>query len=111
MKYHVHVVRDAEEDMLDIWKYVFLSGSPGNAENLLDEFEHAITSLENLPERGHMPPELKRVNVHGYREIHVKVYRVIYQIIGPQVFVHCVLDGRRDIQDLLHERLMRPSER
>jgi len=111
MKYRVHMVRDAEEDMLDIWRYVVLSGAPGNAEKLLDEFEHAIMSLENMPERGHIPPELKRVNVHGYREIHVKVYRVIYQIIGPEVFVHCVLDGRRDIQDLLHERLMRPSER
>ena len=107
MKYRVHMVRDAEEDMLDIWRYVFLSGAPGNAEKLLDEFEHAITSLENMPERGHIPPELKRVNVHAYREIHVKVYRIIYQIIGPDVFVHCVLDGWRDLQDFLQERLLR----
>jgi len=107
MKYRVHMVRDAEEDVLDIWRYVALSGALGNAEKLLDEFDHAITSLENMPERGHIPPELKRVNVHGYREIHVKVYRVIYQIIGPDVFVHCILDGRRDIQDLLQERLLR----
>ena len=97
----------AEEDMLEIWRYVVLSGSPGNAEKLVDEFEQAIMSLESMPERGHIPPELKRVNVHAYREIHVKVYRIIYQIIGPDVFVHCVLDGRRDLQDLLQERLLR----
>ena len=107
MKYRVHMVRDAEEDMLDIWRYVVLSGSPGNAERLLDELEHAIMTLENMPERGHIPPELKRVNVHGYREIHVKVYRIIYQVIGADVFVHSILDGRRDIQDLLQERLLR----
>ena len=107
MKYRVHVVRDAEEDMLDIWRYVVVSGSPGNAEKLVDEFEQAIMSLESMPERGHIPPELKRVSVHAYREIHVKVYRIIYQIIGPDVFVHCVLDGRRDLQDLLQERLLR----
>jgi toxin ParE1/3/4 len=107
MRYRVHVVRDAEEDMLGIWGYVASSGSPGNAGKLLDEFEHAITSLENMPERGHIPPELKRVNVHAYREIHAKIYRIIYQIIGSDVFVHCVLDGRRDLQDLLHERLIR----
>jgi toxin ParE1/3/4 len=107
MKYRVHVVRDAEEDMLDIWRYVVLSGSPGNAERLLDEFEHVIMSLENMPERGHIPPELKRVNVYAYREIHVKVYRIIYQAIGDDVFVHCILDGRRDIEDVLQERLLR----
>ena len=44
MKYRVHMVRDAEEDVLDIWRYVALSGAPGNAEKLLDEFDHAITS-------------------------------------------------------------------
>lgn len=107
MKHRVHVVRDAEEDMVQIWRYVASAGSPGNAGKLLDEFEHAITSLENMPERGHIPPELKRVSVHAYREIHVKIYRIIYQIIGADVFVHCVLDGRRDLQDLLQERLLR----
>jgi toxin ParE1/3/4 len=107
MKYRVHVVRDAEEDMVQIWRYVALSGSPGNAGKLLDELEHAIASLEGIPERWHIPPELKRVSVHAYREIHVKIYRIIYQIIGSEVFVHCVLDGRRDIQDLLQERLLR----
>jgi toxin ParE1/3/4 len=82
MKCRVHVVRDAEEDMLDIWRYVALSGSPGNAENLLDEFEHAITILGGTPERGHIPPELKRVNVHAYLEIHVKSYRIMCSCIA-----------------------------
>jgi len=41
------------------------------------------------------------------REIHVKVYRIMYQITGDDIFVHCILDGRRDIQDLLQKRLLR----
>jgi len=32
---------------------------------------------------------------------------VIYQLIGRNVFVHCVLDGRRDMQSLLERRLLR----
>ena len=31
----------------------------------------------------------------------------IYQIEGQTVFVHCVLDGRRDLQELLERRLLR----
>jgi hypothetical protein len=38
---------------------------------------------------------------------HLKVYRIIYQIVGLDVFVHAVLDGRRDIQELLYQRLIR----
>jgi mRNA-degrading endonuclease RelE of RelBE toxin-antitoxin system len=38
-------------------------------------------SLADNPERGHIPPELERIGVYEYREIHVKVYRIIYQVL------------------------------
>ena len=107
MKFNVHVIDDAEQDIFEIYHYIFASGSPLNAEKLLSELEQTIISLEHMPERGHMPPELKRIDVYGYREIHLKVYRIIYEIIGHDVFVHCVLDGRRDLQDLLRQRWLR----
>ena len=107
MKFKVHVIDDAEQDIFEIYHYISASGSPLNAEKLLGELEQTIISLEHMPARGHMPPELKRIGVHGYREIHLKVYRIIYEIIGHDVFVHCVLDGRRDLQDLLRQRLLR----
>lgn len=83
------------------------SDSPANAEKLLDQLEEMIGSLETMPQRGHIPPELRRINISEYREIHCKVYRIIYQVIGSDIFVHCVLDGRRDIQDMLQQRLSR----
>lgn len=107
MKFKVHVIADAEQDIFEIYHYISASGSPLNAEKLLGEIEQTIISLEHIPERGHMPPELKRIDVYGYREIHLKIYRIIYEIIGHDVFVHCVLDGRRDLQDLLRQRLLR----
>ncbi len=107
MKFKVHVVGDAEQDVFEIYHYISASGSPLNAEKLLNELEQAIISLEHMPERGHTPPELKRIGIFEYREIHLKPYRIIYEIIGSNVFVHCVLDGRRDLQDLLQQRLLR----
>jgi toxin ParE1/3/4 len=94
-------------DMLDIHRYIVRSGSPLNANHLLDHFEEVIGSLSEMPERGHYPPELERLGIYQYLEIHLKVYRIIYQIIGPDVFVHAVLDGRRDIPELLYQRLIR----
>ena len=60
-----------------------------------------------MPERGHYPPELEKLGIYQYLEIHLEAYRIIYQILGPDVFVHAVLDGRRDIQELLYQRLIR----
>jgi len=35
------------------------------------------------------------------------IYRIIYQIAGRKVFIHCVLDGRRAVQEVLERRLLR----
>ena len=32
---------------------------------------------------------------------------IIYQLIEKNVYIHCILDGRRDLEDLLRIRLLR----
>jgi toxin ParE1/3/4 len=60
-----------------------------------------------VPERGRIPPELERVGVREFREIVFKPYHIIYSAVESQVFIYCILDGRRDPQDLSEERLLR----
>jgi toxin ParE1/3/4 len=60
-----------------------------------------------MPDRGHVPPELERIGVLEFREVFYKPYRIIYQIIGNNVYIHCILDGRRDMQDILQQRVLR----
>ncbi|MBD3240215.1 MAG: type II toxin-antitoxin system RelE/ParE family toxin [Chitinivibrionales bacterium] len=107
MSYAVHIVADAERDILDIYRYVRNAASKRKADELLAKLEAACESLDVAPERGHIPPELRPVGVVEYREIHYKPYRIIYQTVGKRVYVHCVLDGRRELQELLEERLLR----
>ena len=107
MSYSVRIVADAEEDILEIYRYVLTADSERRADELLAKLEAACESLDEAPERGHVPPELRRVGVLDYREIHYKPYRIIYQIVGKNVYVHCVLDGRRELQELLEARLLR----
>ena len=107
MKFEVFLTADAEEDIFGIYNYVSLIDSLEKAEYLFGKLRETCVSLENFPDRGHLPPELERINVRGYLEIHYKPYRIIYQIRNKEVFIHCVLDGRRNLQDLLQERLLR----
>lgn len=107
MKYEVLVVEDAETDLLEIYRYVAFNDSSEKAAQLLDKLEDVINELDHLPTRGHVPPELRRIGVTDYREVHFKPYRVIYRVEGRRVFVYCVLDGRRDLQSLLQTRLLR----
>jgi len=107
MKHQVLVIAEAEEDIFDIYKYVLRADGRNRANHLLVKLQETCQSLAEMPRRGHSPPELERVGVRGYREIHFKPYRVIYQIVGRKVFIHCVLDGRRALQEILERRLLR----
>ena len=105
--YRVRIVEDAEQDLVDIYTYIARNDSTDKAAYVLDHLENLCLQLAELPLRGHVPPELDRIGVTAYREIHFKPYRVIYQVRGLEVFVHCALDGRRDLQSLLERRLLR----
>lgn len=107
MKYRVVMVEVAELDLYDIHRYVELNDSPERADTLLDGLESAVAGLADMPERGHFPPELERIGIREYREIHCKPYRIVYSISGDSVVVHTVLDGRRDVQTVLQQRILR----
>jgi len=107
MKYKVFLVSDAEEDIFEIYNYVAIHDSAGKAETLFENLQETCLKLYSFPERGHIPPELARINVVDFLEIHLKPYRIIYQIRGQKVYIHCVLDGRRELQELLRQRLLR----
>ena len=106
-RYRVRLTEDAEQDLIDIYRYIALHDSVENADYVLDQLESLCSRLTELPERGHVPPELDRVGVTNYREVNFKPYRAIYEVIRQDIFIHCILDGRRDIPSLLERRLIR----
>lgn len=107
MKYKLLIDPLAKRDMIEIYNFVAFNDSPGNAEKLLNNLEKTYKNLESLPGRGHIPQELKNTGIKRFLEIHFKPYRIIYEIIDNIVYVHCVLDGRRNMQEILAERLLR----
>ncbi len=106
-RYRVRASEEAEQDLVDTYRYVASHDSAEKAVYVLEQLESLCSGLAELPMRGHIPPELDRIGLTNYREVHFKSYRVIYEVIGQDVFVHCVLDGRQDMLSLLERRLVR----
>lgn len=107
MKFKVRIDPQAKQDLKDIFIYVALNDSLGSANKLLDAIEKTCFKLEEFPERGHIPIELRPTGIRKYIEIHYKPYRIIYEIEIDIVYIHLVVDGRRNIHEILSERLLR----
>ena len=83
------------------------SDSIDTALHILDKLEQAAIKLTTMPMRGRVVPELAAFGNLSYRELIVSVWRIVYRISGEEVFVLAVLDGHRNMEDLLLERFIR----
>lgn len=106
MKYKVRITGVAQDDLFSIYRYVAINDSQGKAERLLDNIQKIMASLEIMPVRGNHPAEMQRWGIFDFREIFFKPYRIIYEIRDKTVFIHAVLDGRRNCEDLLQHRFL-----
>ncbi len=104
--FRVQWAEAAVRDLEELISYI-AADSPLNAERILDKLEKRALTLESTPVRGRVVPELAHFGIRNWRELNLKPYRIIYRIDEDTVNVLAVLDGRRDLQDLLLERLIR----
>ena len=107
MQYKIVFTETAEKDIDDIFKYIVLNSSENIALKIYKEIQTTCYSLNRLANRGHIPPELQNKKKFGILEIHCKIYRIFYTIIESTVFIVSILDGRRNIHELLIERIER----
>jgi toxin ParE1/3/4 len=77
-----------------------------NAGHVLDQLMQVVQSLSRFPERGSYPKELVSLGIKEYRQTAFKPYCVIYRVLGKQVVIYLIADGRRDMQSVLARRLL-----
>jgi toxin ParE1/3/4 len=108
MKQHtVLLTDDAQADLQELYDYIAGHDVPAKGDAVLDKLEALVASLGNSPERAAVTKELRDVGIRDYREVYFKPYRVIYRVMDGKVFVYLIVDGRRDMQSLLTQRLVR----
>jgi len=94
-------------DLLDINDYYLREVSDLVAGKIIDSLEVTVNNLAEFPDRGSIPKELLSLGIRQYRQVIEKPYRVIYETFADKIIVHVILDGRRDMQTLLMQRIFR----
>lgn len=95
--------RDVERLAAFIWEE-----TPLRAEEVVDRILDRGESLSSAPSRGRRIPELRGIADSSWREVLELPWRIIYQVRQGRrrVMIHAVLDGRRDLEEVLLERIL-----
>ncbi len=104
--YKVRISRSAKLDLDEIISF-YSQERIDYAKNVMLMIKKSIQSLKTFPEKGRIVPELSDHNIHEYREILSSYWRILYKIENSDVFVHAIIDGRRNTEELLMRKLSR----
>lgn len=99
----------AEAAIRDLEQVVDYVGreAPMAAERLLDSVVERSKTLETMPLRGRVVPELERFEIASHRELIISPYRLVYRVDAGRVSVIGFFDGRRNLEDVLLARTLR----
>ena len=98
VKYQVKITPQAFRDIDMIYDYIARHLlEPGTANNLVDEIEAGIFSLEEMPNRG-APRRIGNYANKGYRQLFIKNYTIVYRVdeTEKQVIIVTVKYSGRD---------------
>ena len=105
-KYVVYWAQGAEQDLKSVIGYI-KSESPTVARAQLKKILSRVSTLDTLPQRGRVVPELEQQGIFQYREIIAPPWRIIYRITTTSVYVLTLIDSRQNVEDILLARLVR----
>jgi len=95
----------AERDLREV--IAFIAGDNAqNALHVMENIRDKASELYTFPERGRVVPELKSNGVFVYRELIISPWRLLYRIAdSSNVYITEVLDSRRNVEEILLQRL------
>ena len=102
----VYWTEQAKRDLEDIVLFIARE-SIEVATQKYEELRTAARALTSFAQSGKVVPELEAQNITTYRELTVPPWRIVYRTDRDRVYILAVLDGRRNIEDLLLRRQLR----
>jgi len=104
-EYQVVWTESAVSDFEGIIEYI-AENNPLTAKTLFAKLKEQVEALSYSPQRGRHIPELQEQGILLYRELIIPPWRVMYKIQNKIVYILVIIDSRRNIEDILLEKLI-----
>jgi len=104
-KYSVIWSKSAEFDLELVIEYI-KHDSIVMAKEIFIDIKKECDQLNFMPDRKRVVPELQQIGILKYREILFKRWRIVFKIEDDKVLVLLVVDGSRNFEDVMFQRLL-----
>jgi len=106
MKKKIVWSQDASDDLIDIVTYIKDKSGKNIANEIYQRIISHVEKIDVFPEGGRVVPELISIGVLDIREIIENPWRVFYRITSTNIQIISVIDGRRNIEEILYKKVI-----
>jgi plasmid stabilization system protein ParE len=109
-RFEIHWSVEAFRDLEDLLEHIERD-RPAAAAGVRDRIFGSVESLQRFPRRGRAIREFLPLGKKDVREIVVAPWRIFFEVRNQAVEILAVVDGRRNVEDLILRRLTRGTRR
>jgi len=80
--------------------------NPQNVAKIYRKIMDKVNTLSGFSKVGRLVPELENLNITIFREVFETPWRIIYRTEAQKVYILAILDGRRDLEEVILKRLL-----
>jgi toxin ParE1/3/4 len=106
MKHHVIWSEDAGIDLLKIIKYIKENTGKITAEKIYNKINSEIKRVSENPEARRISPLLKGFGITDIHQFNVKPWVVYYKAGNDIMEIISIIDGRRNLEEILYEKII-----
>lgn len=106
MKKEIVWSQDASDDLIEIVTYIKEKSGRNIANEIYQRIMNHIENIDDFPESGRFVSELMSIGVIDIREIIEKPWRIFYRIISNKIQIISVIDGRRNVEEILYKKVI-----
>ena len=103
----VVMLASAEFDVKELRRYIIQNFSQDTWQKTYGKLKETIRSLASFPHLGSIAPELETLHLSQCRQVLSGMNRIIYKVGQDVVYIHIIVDSRRDLKSFLMHRLVR----
>jgi toxin ParE1/3/4 len=106
MKYKIIWSKDAGEEFVEIISWYKYTVGKNVAKNIYSKINSQIKKLKDMPGIGKQVQLLKDIGINDYRQIVHDHWIIYYKVEGQRIYIISVIDGRRNLEEILYKKII-----
>lgn len=103
----VVVLNPAKQDTKEIRNYIIKNFGDSVWQETYSKIKQTLLNIKDFPDSGTIPEELNGFLDNSYRQALSGMNRIIYQKADDTIYIHLIIDTRRDLTEILAKRLLK----